>query len=326
MKYRVLGKTGFEISEISLGTWQLGGKWGEPFNKDEALKTLETAYESGINFLDTADVYQGGLSEKVIGEFIKTKPRKMYVVTKCGRQLNPHVASGYTKESIIKFVEASCQNMGVPCLDLVLLHCPPSEVYENTEVFETLDQLKRDGKIAHYGVSVEKVEEAIKAMAYDISAVEIIFNMFRLKPSETFFKLAKEKNIGIIVRVPLASGLLTGNYNQKTTFTNQDHRTYNRNGEQFDKGETFSGVDYLTGVQAAHELKEKLATDALALKALKYILMFNEVSTVIPGASRASQIEENVKACELPDFTADEMKRVQDVYDQHIRPLVHELW
>lgn len=326
MNYRILGKTGFNISEISLGTWQLGGKWGAGFNQELALETLEAAYAQGINFFDTADVYQNGMSEKVLGEFIKTKSEKIYVVTKCGRQLNPHVATGYTKESIRAFVEGSLQNMGVSCLDLVLLHCPPTEVYEKVEVFQALDELKKEGKIAHYGVSVEKVEEAIKAMEYDISAVEIIFNMFRLKPSETFFNLAKEKNVGIIARVPLASGLLTGHYSETTTFEETDHRNYNRNGEKFDKGETFSGIDYLTGLRVANQLKELFSPTPLALSALKYILMYEAVSTVIPGASQPVQIEENVKASLLPDLTETEMKEVQEIYNHEIRPLIHHLW
>ncbi|MGL4373059.1 MAG: aldo/keto reductase [Turicibacter sp.] len=326
MNYRVLGKTGFKISEISLGTWQLGSKWGEKFSEQVALDTLEAAYAQGINFFDTADIYQGGLSEQAIGKFIKSKKDKIYVVTKCGRKLNPHIAKGYNEENITEFVESSLKNMDVDQLDLVLLHCPPTEVYSNKEVFNALDELKACGKINHYGVSVETVEEAINALEFDISAVEIIFNMFRLKPSESFFKLAQEKNVGIIVRVPLASGLLTGIYTESTTFGSDDHRSYNRNGEAFDKGETFSGVDYLTGVKAANVLKEKLKTDALALSALKYILMYDEVSTVIPGASSPKQIEDNAKASSLPPFTQDEMDFVKELYEAEIKPSVHHLW
>lgn len=326
MKYRVLGKTGFNISEISLGTWQLGSKWGEEFSETTAMQTLEAAYESGINCFDTADIYQGGLSEKTIGEFIKSKKDKIYVITKCGRKLNPHNATGYNRENIIEFVEASLKNLQVDCLDLVLLHCPPTDVYYKKEVFDALDELKKIGKISHYGVSVERIEEAIKALDYDISAVEIIFNMFRIKPSELFFNLAKNKNVGIIVRVPLASGLLTGKYTENTVFGTADHRTFNRNGEAFDKGETFAGVDYLTGLKAAQALKTKLNTDNLALSALKYILMFNEVSTVIPGASSPAQIKENVKASKLPDFTMDEMNIVKNIYGEYIKPTVHYLW
>ena len=326
MNYRILGKTEYSISEIALGTWQLGSKWGDPFCERTASDTLEAAYDNGINFLDTADVYQSGLSEKAIGKFLKTKKDKVFVVTKSGRQLNPHTADGYNSKNITGFIEASIKNMDVECLDLVLLHCPPTDVYYRREAFDTLDRLKQEGKIKHYGVSVERIEEAIKAMDYDISAVEIIFNMFRLRPTELFFPLAQQKNIGVIVRVPLASGLLSGKYNEQTTFGANDHRTFNRQGEAFDKGETFSGVDYITGVKAAHKLQECLNTDSLALSALRYTLMFPEVSTVIPGASNPHQVIENVKAGTLPAFTQKEMDIVKDIYNSDIRPTVHHLW
>ncbi|MGL5416695.1 MAG: aldo/keto reductase [Clostridium sp.] len=326
MKYREFGNTGFKISEVSLGTWQLGSKWGDEFNEEVAINTLEAAFNEGINCFDTADIYQGGLSEKAIGKFIKGKEDKIFVITKCGRKLDPHNEEGYNRKNIRKFVEASIENMDVEKLDLVLLHCPPSEVYKKDEVFNALEELKNEGKINAYGVSVEKVSEAMEALNYGISAVEIIFNMFRLKPSEEFFKKAKEKNVGVIVRVPLASGLLTGKYDEKTTFSKEDHRNYNRNGEFFDKGETFSGVDYNTGVKASKELKERLNTENLAMKALKYILMYNEVSTVIPGASKPEQIKNNAKASDMEDFTKEEMDIVKEIYDRDIRESVHKLW
>ena len=326
MNYRVLGKTGYRVSEVALGTWQLGSKWGDEFNEQTALETLEAACDAGINFLDTADVYQSGLSEKAIGKFLKTRKDKIFVVTKSGRQLNPHTADGYNDKNITGFVNASIKNMDVECLDLVLLHCPPTDVYYRKEAFDTLDRLKSEGKIKHYGVSVERVEEAIKAMDYDISAVEIIFNMFRLRPCELFFQLAQQKNVGIIARVPLASGLLSGKYSEKTTFGPDDHRTFNRNGEAFDKGETFSGVEYSIGLNAARKLQERLKTDSLALSALRYILMFPEVSTVIPGASNPQQATENVKACSLPPFTQEEMDIVTEIYNSDIKPSVHHLW
>ena len=326
MNYRILGKTGYSISEVSLGTWQLGSKWGDPFDEKVAIDTMEAAYRAGINFFDTADVYQGGLSEKAIGKFIKTKRDKIYVVTKCGRRLSPHNAEGYNNENLKKFVDESLENMGVNSLDLVLLHCPPTDVYYRKDVFDALDHLKAEGKIMHYGVSVERVEEAIKAMDFDISAVEIIFNMFRLKPAELFFSLAKKNNVGIITRVPLASGILSGKFDMNTTFGARDHRRFNRNGESFDKGETFSGVDYQTGIAAANELKMKLKTDSLALSALRYILMYAEVSTVIPGASNATQIMENVKASVMPAFTEEQMEIVKEVYDRSIKQFVHYSW
>ena len=269
MQYRTLGKTGFKVSEVSLGTWQLGGKWGDPFNEKDALDTLEAAYDAGVNFFDTADIYQDGASEKAIGKFLKGKEDKVHVSTKIGRKLDPHVAEGYTKENIDKFVDECLTNMGVDSLDNVLLHCPPTAVYYNPEVWFELDNLKKAGKIQNYGVSVEKVEEAIKALSYNISTVEIIFNMFRLRPADLFFKLAKEQNVGILARVPLASGLLSGKYTADTKFGKNDHRSYNRDGSAFDKGETFSGVDYMTGVKAADELKERLGSDNLAQTALR---------------------------------------------------------
>lgn len=327
MKYRTLGKTGYKVSEISLGTWQLGSRWGDPFDEKVALETLEAAVENGINLFDTADIYQDSLSERAIGKFLLAHPdKRIYVVTKMGRDLNPHVAEGYNETNLRYFVNRSRKHQGVDSLDLTLLHCPPTSVYADRRVFDTLDKMKAEGLIRHYGVSIEKVEEGLAALEYDISAIEVIFNMFRIKPAEELFQKAAEKNVGIIVRVPLASGLLTGKYDHRTTFGPNDHRTFNRNGEAFDKGETFSGVDYITGVRAANRLKEELGTDDLATTALRWILMHPEVSVIIPGASRPEQIVSNVKASELPALTDREMQLVRTIYDEEIRPLVHQLW
>lgn len=325
MKFRTLGKTGFNISEVSLGTWQLGGKWGEPFDAKDADETLAAAYESGVNYFDTADIYQDGHSEHAVGEFLKQHPDVHYS-TKIGRKLEPHTPASYTKENLTTFVESSLKNMGVEALDLVLLHCPPTSVYYDPTVFWTLDELKKAGKIQNYGVSVERVEEAEKALQFDISAVEIIFNMFRLRPAERFFTEAQAANVGILARVPLASGLLSGKYTLATTFGKDDHRTYNRDGAAFDKGETFSGVDFATGVKAADELKHRLGTDNLADMALRYILMYTAVSTVIPGASKPEQITANAQAAELPAFTEDQMAIVQDIYNTYIKNPVEYLW
>lgn len=325
MKYRSLGKTGFNISEVSLGTWQLGSKWGEPFDEARAMETLETAVNHGINFFDTADIYQNGMSEKVIGKFLKNH-RDIYVSTKCGRRLNPHTTSGYTAANIRQFVVDSIHNMQTDHLDMVLLHCPPTEVYSKDEVFEELDRLKKEGSILHYGVSVEKIDEAVKAMSYDISAIEIIFNMFRLRPADELFAKATRNNIGIIARVPLASGLLSGKFTLDTKFGKDDHRSYNRNGDFFDKGETFSGVDYQTGIAAANRLKEQLHTDNLANAALRYILMYDAVSTVIPGASSPEQIAANASASDCQAFTDEQMAIVRQIYDTYIKPDVHHLW
>lgn len=326
MNYRTFGKTGRKVSEIGLGTWQLGTKWGEPFNKGEAIKILDAAYETEINFIDTADIYNDGNSELTIGEYIKKHPNHFYITTKCGRALEPHTAEMYTPQAIEEFVEGSLQRMGLDKLDMILLHCPPTEVYGKDEVFHKLDELKKKGKIAGYGVSIEKVSEGIKAMKYDISAIEVIFNMFRLKPLDELFTLAKEKNIGIIARVPLASGLLTGKFKKDTVFGKKDHRSYNRNGEAFDKGETFSGVDYELGLQAVEELKKVFHSDDLTPYAIKWILMHDAVSVVIPGASKQEQVYANVKASELPELTKEQMDQVTDIYNKYIRNSVHLNW
>lgn len=327
MKYRKLGKTGYEISEISLGTWQLGSRWGDPFSEEIAQQTLEAALDNGINFLDTADIYQEGNSERAIGRFLKAHPEKrIYVVTKMGRALNPHVAEGYNEENMRRFVNQSRAQMGVDALDLTLLHCPPTPVFSNKEVFAALDKMKSEGIIRHYGVSIERIDEGLAALEHDISAIEVIFNMYRMRPAEELFKKAAEKNVGIIVRVPLASGLLTGCYTADKTFGANDHRTYNRNGESFDKGETFSGVDYLTGIRAAERLKQELPTNDLAGMALRWCLMFPEVSVVIPGASRPEQIISNVAASELPPLSPAQMETVERIYNEDIKESVHGLW
>ncbi|MDH5105208.1 aldo/keto reductase [Lentilactobacillus diolivorans] len=325
MKFRTLGKTGFSISEVSLGTWQLGGKWGTPFNQQDADDTLQAAYDHGVNFFDTADGYQGGKSEQAVGRFVKTHP-DVHFTTKIGRKEEPLTSDHFSPDNLTRYVDDSLTNMGVDSLDLVLLHCPPMSVYYMPDTFFTLDELKKEGKIKNYGVSVERVEEAIKAMSYDISAVEIIFNMFRLRPADLFFDLAKKNNIGILARVPLASGLLTGKFTADTRFAPEDHRTTNRNGQLFDKGETFSGVDYLTGVKAANELKQRLGTDNLAATALRFILMYDAVSAVIPGASNPTQIDRNTTAADLPALTAEQMQIVKDVYDKYIKNPVAYLW
>lgn len=326
MEQRRFGKTGRMVTEIGLGTWQLGTKWGDPFNHEEAMRILEATYDSGVNFIDTADIYNDGNSEKAIGELLKKYPDHFYVVTKCGRGLNPHVAEGYTPEAMERFVDGSLQRMGLERLDMVLLHCPPSSVYENDALFAGMDRLKEKGKIADYGVSIEKVSEGLKAMEYNISAIEVIFNMFRLKPTEELFPQAKAHDIGIITRVPLASGLLTGKYTAATTFGPQDHRSYNRNGEAFDKGETFSGVDYDQGLQAVAELKKLFHTEDLSHYALRWILMHDAVSVVIPGASKASQLVSNIQGAQLPPLTQEQMDGVKAIYDKYIRPSVHDNW
>ena len=326
MNQRIFGKTERTVSEIGLGTWQLGTRWGDPFNHEEAIHILETAEECGINFIDTADVYNGGKSEETIGEYLAERREKFFVTTKCGRRLQPHTAEMYTPLAIQEFIEDSLQRLKMEQLDLVLLHCPPSSVYERDDIFAELETQKKLGKIASYGVSIEKVSEGIQASEYDISAMEVIFNMFRLKPLDQLFPLTQKKNVAIIARVPLASGLLTGKYTLETEFGPKDHRTYNREGASFDKGETFSGVPYALGIQAVEELKKTFATEDLASIAIRWILMHPQVSVVIPGASRASQVRENVRAAELAPLTDAQMTAVQSIYDRYLREIIHPQW
>lgn len=326
MKQRIFGKTGREVSEIGLGTWQLGTRWGEPFNEEEAMKILETADRSGITFVDTADVYNGGKSEEMIGKYISSHPDRFYVTTKCGRRLKPHTAEMYTPQAIAGFIDGSLERLQMDRLDMVLLHCPPSPVFERDDIFEELERQKQMGKIADYGVSIERVEEGLKAMKYGISAIEVIFNMFRFKPLDELFPMAEEKNIGIIARVPLASGLLTGKFTKDTVFGEKDHRSYNREGASFDKGETFSGVPYELGLEAVEELKQIFGTDNLSAIAIRWVLMHPQVSAVIPGASRASQVENNIKAAELPELSDEQMKAVQDLYERKLKAIIHPQW
>ena len=327
MKYRILGKTGFKVSEISLGTWQLGGRWGEKFNFDTAREILYEAVEKGVNFIDTADVYNEGQSEEAIGKFLKTVRERIYVATKAGRRLAPHTTEGYNRENLTKFIDDSLKNMDLEAIDLVQLHSPTTEVYYREEVFGILDELVEKGKILNYGVSVEKVEEALKAIEYpNLATVQIIYNMFRHKPAEKFFTLAKSKNVGIIARVPLASGMLTGKFDRDTMFSKGDHRYYNREGQAFDKGETFSGVPYEVGLEAVEELKKIFPEEKLAEFALRWILMNDNVSCIIPGASRVSQVEDNIKASDLPPLTDDQMNGVDEIYQRYIKKYVYDLW
>jgi aryl-alcohol dehydrogenase-like predicted oxidoreductase len=328
MNYRKLGKTNFNISEIALGTWQVGGKWGSPFNDKTADELINTAIDNGVNFIDTADVYENGLSETAVGRVVRSRSERIYVATKCGRHINPHVNEGYQPKVLQKFVEDSLKRTGLETLDLIQLHCPPTEVYYRPEIFEMFDRLKEQGKIQNLGVSVEKVEEGLKAIEYpNVTTVQIIFNLFRQRPSELFFKEAQKKDIGIIARVPLASGLLTGLFDSKTTFSAQDHRNFNRNGAAFDKGETFSGIDYDLGLKAVEELKALFpeATN-LAPIALQWILSFKEISCIIPGASKASHVQSNLSVYDLPQLTPDKIAAMNEIYERYIKPQVHQLW
>ncbi len=330
MKCRKLGKTGIDVSEVSLGTWQLGGVWGQDFKEELAKKTLQTAYSTGMNFFDTADVYRDGLSERACGKFRSELgvEKQIYIATKCGRKLNPHDSAGYTPTNLEKFVNDSLKNLKTNTIDLLQLHCPPTDVYYKPEVFSYLDDLVNDGKIRHYGVSIEKVEEGLKALEYEnLSTIQIIFNIFRQRPKELLFENAKKKNVGIIVRVPLASGLLSGKFTQNTQFGKDDHRSFNRNGEAFDRGETFSGIDYQLGLDAVEKVKIVLNNpENLAPFALRWILMHEAVSCVIPGASKPEHVLSNASASELPPLTKTQMQEIEEIYDSMIKPIVHNLW
>ncbi|HVB72772.1 MAG TPA: aldo/keto reductase [Ktedonobacteraceae bacterium] len=328
MEYRALGRTGWNISEISFGAWGIGGDaWG---NTDDttSLAALHRAIDMGVNFIDTADVYGDGRSEQLIAQVRKSRSEQLIVATKAGRRLDPHVASGYNRQNLTSFVERSLRNLQTDALDLLQLHSAPSEVYDMPEVFGILDDLTRQGKIRFYGVSVERVDEALRAINHpDVQSVQIIFNMFRLKPAEQFFAAAREQKVGILARVPLASGMLTGKLRPETQFAQNDHRNYNRHGEAFDQGETFSGVDYNEGLQAVERLRPLVPQGAsMAQFALRWILMFPEVTAAIPGAKTPQQAEDNVQAAALPPLSDETMRQVREIYDTYIRAQVQNRW
>jgi aryl-alcohol dehydrogenase-like predicted oxidoreductase len=306
----------------------VGGKWGSEFDHSNADRILNLAVDKGINFFDTADLYGNRESEKAIGRLLKNRSEEIYVATKCGRRTAKPTDNGFTPEKIRQFVEDSLKNMQLETLDLIQMHCPPTEVYYQPEIFEVFDRLKEEGKIRNLGVSVEKVEEGLKAIEYDnVTTVQIIFNMFRQRPAERFFRVAHRKNVGIIVRVPLASGLLSGKFRKDTKFEKLDHRHFNRNGMMFDKGETFAGIPYDVGLKAVGRLKKAFPGQKnLAPVALRWILMHEEVSCVIPGASRPEQVTSNLLADAIPDLTEYESYRVDEIYREDIKPLVHHLW
>ncbi|MBI5666459.1 MAG: aldo/keto reductase [Chloroflexi bacterium] len=328
MQYRELGRTGWKVSEISFGAWAIGSAWGEVDDR-ESLAALHRSIDLGVNFIDTADVYGDGHSERLIAQVKRERPgEEIIVATKAGRRLPKQVPEGYTAENLTDWIDRSRQNLETDCLDLVQLHCPPTEVYYMPEVFGILDDLVKAGKIRYYGVSVEKVEEALKAIEYpNVQTVQIIFNMFRHRPAELFFPEAKRRKVGILARVPLASGLLTGKMTPNSTFAADDHRNFNRYGESFDRGETFSGVDYDTGLQAVEELKALNKNGGtMAQFALRWILMFDAVTCAIPGAKRPLQAEDNVAAADLPPLTEVQMARIREIYGKYIRAQVHHRW
>jgi aryl-alcohol dehydrogenase-like predicted oxidoreductase len=327
MRYRPFGRTGWRVSEIGFGAWAIGGDWGY-VSEEDALNALHTAIDNGINFIDTADVYGDGRSERIIARLLKQRTERIYVATKAGRRLNPHVAGGFTRENLTAFIERSLVNLEVEALDLVQLHCPPTQVYYMPEVFGILDDLVTAGKLRFYGVSVEKVEEGIKALEFpDLQSVQIIFNIFRQRPAELFFGLAQVKEVAILARVPLASGLLSGKMTRQTSFTADDHRNFNRYGESFDVGETFSGVDFEIGLQAVEALRPLVpAGMSMAQLALRWILMHPAVTTTIPSAKNPEQARQNAAAADLPPLSPQLMEETQSIYEQFVRPHVHQRW
>lgn len=330
MKYRPLGRTSWKVSEISFGAWAIGGGWGQ-VNDADAIAALHAALDHGVNFIDTADVYGDGRSERLIAHVLKERradKTRVYVATKAGRRLQPHVAEGYNGKNLTAFIERSLKNLEVEALDLVQLHCPPTEVFYMPEVFGVLDDLVKAGKLCYYGVSVAKVEEAIKATDYPgVQTVQIIFNVFRQRPADLFFDLAKKRKLGILARVPLASGLLTGKLTKQTTFPKDDHRNFNRHGRAFDVGETFAGVDYEVGLGAVEELRPLVPEGATMTQfALRWILMFDAVSCTIPGAKNAQQAVDNAGASDLRPVSRGTMAEIRSLYELKIKPLVHHRW
>lgn len=326
MQYRDLGTTGWKVSTVSFGAWAIGGDWGS-VDDQESIAALQRSIELGVNFIDTADVYGDGRSERLVAQVLKDH-KDIHVATKAGRRLDPHLASGYNRQNLTAFVERSLKNLATEAIDLLQLHCPPTEVYYMPETFSVLDDLVQAGKLKHYGVSVEKVEEALKAIEFpNVKTVQIIFNIFRQRPAELFFQEAMRKKIGIIVRVPLASGMLTGKMKPNTTFAADDHRSFNRHGEAFDRGETFAGVDYEIGLQAVEEIRALLPPGwSMPQFALRWILMHAAVSCVIPGAKTPQQAQDNVAAADLPELSAEVMEKVSQIYQSQIRDSVHHYW
>ncbi|MEE8603137.1 aldo/keto reductase [Euzebya tangerina] len=331
MHTRTLGRTGLEVSEVGLGAWAIGGDWGE-VSETDAMATLHAAVDAGVTLIDTADVYGDGRSERLVGQLLRDRPEvDLVVATKAGRRLDPHEASGYDRTNLETFVDRSLTNLGVDQLDLVQLHCPPWETYYQRSTYEAMEAITAAGKVAHWGVSVEKVEEALKAITHPVvETVQVIFNAFRQRPAELLFREAAARDVGILARVPLASGLLTGKMSAETTFAEDDHRNFNADGEAFDVGETFAGVPFEVGLEAVERIRAILGdgadTDAMVSFALRWILSFDAVSTVIPGAKRPEQAMANAAVSGEGPLRGDHLPRVKAVYDELIAPHVHHRW
>ncbi len=327
MQYRSLGRTGWQVSDVSFGAWAIGGAWGQP-DDAASMAALHAALDRGVNFFDTADVYGDGRSERLLARLRRERREPFHVATKAGRRLSPHVADGYTYGNLAAFVDRSRTNLETDTLDLVQLHCPPTDVYYRPDVFDALERLRAEGRLAHYGVSVERVEEGLKAIEYPgVQSVQIIFNVFRQRPADRFLAAAAERGVGVLARLPLSSGLLTGKLTRTSRFAPDDHRSFNRHGEQFDRGETFSGIDYETGLALVEEVRCVVpAGVTLAQWALRWILMFPEVTCVIPGGRTPAQVEENAAASDVPALAPEVMAAVRALYERSVRPLVHQWW
>ena len=327
MQYRPLGRTGWNVSTVSFGAWAIGGAWGS-VDDQESLAALDRAIDLGVNFIDTADVYGDGRSERLVAELLRRRREEIHVATKAGRRLLAQTTEGYSRENLTTFVDRSLKNLGTETIDLLQLHCPPNEVYYRPEVFDILDDLVAAGKLRYYGASVKSPEEGLKAMDFPkLQSIQIIFNMFRHRPAELFLAEAKRRQVGVLARVPLASGMLTGKMQRSTKFESTDHREFNRNGEQFDRGETFSGVDFEAGLQAVEELKAQCPAGwTLTQFALRWILMHEGITCAIPGAKRPEQATDNCAAADLPPLSDETMAAVRRIYDAHIREQVHTRW
>ncbi len=327
MNYRQLGRTPWKVSDISFGAWAIGGAWGN-VSDAESLAALHKAIDGGVNFIDTADVYGDGRSERLVAQLKKSRKDEIVVATKAGRKLPKQTVEGYSKQNLTRWIDDSLRNLSTDAIDLLQLHCPPTALYDHAATFGLLDDFVREGKLRYYGVSVEKIDEALKAIEYpNVQTVQIIFNCFRQRPAEVFLPRAKEKKVGILARVPLASGLLTGKMRRDSQFARDDHRNFNRHGEAFDVGETFSGVDYTTGLAAVEELRARAPAGAtMSQFSLRWILMFDAVTCAIPGGKRPDQVEDNCRASDLPPLSPESMAAIERVYDEKIRPLVHRRW
>jgi len=327
MKYRALGRTGWKVSEISFGAWAIGGSWGNVDDK-ESLAALHAALDGCVNFFDTADVYGDGHSERLLAKLKRERKERFYIATKAGRRLPKQTPEGYTRKNLTSWIERSLKNLETDAIDLLQLHCPHTEVFYMPEVFGILDDLVKAGKLRHYGVSVEKVEEALKAIEFpNVQSVQIIFNIFRQRPADLFFAQTQKRKVGILARVPLETGLLSCKITSNSQFAKDDHRNFNRHGEAFDRGETFSGVDFETGLRAVEELKSLTPKNvSLAQMALRWILEFPAVTCAIPGAKRPAQVAENIAASDLKSLSPATMKKIAALYEKEIKPQVHHYW